>query len=492
MERVKSGGNPSIEITSVRKRKRTVPSPGLYDLTTLQREAGQKYGYSPKETLNIMQRLYENHKVLTYPRTDSRYLTKDIVPTLKERLKAVSIGPYRTFAAALLRRPIHTDKSFINDAKVSDHHAIIPTEEFVRLEHMTNEERKIFDMVVTRFLAVLSEPAEYEEVVLEGRSGGALFTAKGEIMKQPGWRAVYAGNVSGDDPEEETDEEWQESGSQSLPELKEGQKLLIRNVLMKTGKTKPPRRFTESTLLAAMENPVKYMESRDKKAAKTLGETGGLGTVATRADIIEKLFAGFLMEKKGNEIFLTTKGRQLLTLVPEDLKKPELTASWEMQLSEIAEGKRKQQEFITKIKDYTEQIVQEVKSGEGTYRHENLTNKICPNCGKHLLAVNGKNSRMLVCQDRECGYRETVSRVTNARCPNCHKKMELVLKGKEETFVCVCGYKERLSAFQARREKEGAGVKKSDVQKYLKKQDKESQEPLNDALRQALSGIRLS
>ena len=487
--KLKESGNTSVSITSVQRRKRTVPSPGLYDLTTLQREAGQKYGLSPKETLNIMQRLYENHKVLTYPRTDSRYITKDIVPTLKERIQAVCTGPYRSVAAALLKKPVRSDKSFVNDAKVSDHHAIIPTEEYVILEHMTNEERKIYDMVVRRFLAVLSEPAEYDEASVEGRACGAVFFSKGEILKKPGWRSVYTDGYAEEEDDAE-DEGWKVRESQTLPELQQGRKLLVREVSVRTGKTKPPKRFTESTLLAAMENPVKYMETQDRNAARTLGETGGLGTVATRADIIDKLFSSFLMEKKGNEICLTAKGKQLLSLVPEDLKKPELTASWEMKLSEIASGKLKQQHFLSEIRTYTGQIVEEVKAGEGTYHHENLTNKLCPECGKRLLAVNGKNSRMLVCQDRECGYRETVARITNARCPNCHKKMELV-KGKEETFVCICGYKERLSAFQERREKEGAGVRKADVQKYLKKQQAEAAAPINNAMAEALSGIKL-
>ena len=438
-----------------------------------------------------MQRLYENHKVLTYPRTDSRYITKDIVPTLKERLQAVRVGPYRTLASELLKKPIHTDKSFVNDAKVSDHHAIIPTEEFVVLEHMTNEERRIYDMVVRRFLAVLSAPAEYEEASVEGKALDAVFTARGEIMRSPGWRAVYTEGFSADDEEDESEETWQAPKEQALPELQKGQRLLIRSASLRTGRTKPPKRFTESTLLAAMENPVKYMESHDKEAARTLGETGGLGTVATRADIIDKLFSSFLMEKKGNEIYLTAKGKQLLTLVPEDLRKPELTASWEMKLSRIAEGKLRQQAFLSEIRTYTEQIVEEVKAGEGTYRHENLTSKVCPTCGKRMLLVNGKNSRMLVCQDRECGYRETIARITNARCPKCHKKMELVKKSNEETFVCVCGYKERLSAFQARREKEGAGVKKADVQRYMKKQAQEASAPVNNALAEALSGIKL-
>ena len=488
---VRNSPKAAIEIVSVSRRKKIVPPPELYDLTTLQREANQKFGFSPKETLNIMQRLYENHKVLTYPRTDSRYITKDVVPTLKERLQAVSVGPYRSFAWQLLKKPLRADKRFVDDAKVSDHHAIIPTEEFVRLDQMTNEERKIYDLVIRRFLAVLSDNAEYEEAKIEGRLLGSSWAARGQIVKNQGWQAVYSGVLSLDDLEENEEEEWQERGSQSLPELKQGQKIPVRSVSLKAGKTNPPKRFTEATLLAAMENPVKYMETQDKQAARTLGETGGLGTVATRADIIEKLFGSFLMEKKGNEIHLTAKGKQLLTLVPEDLRKPELTASWEMKLSEIAGGRLKQQTFISEIKDYTREIVDEIKAGEGTYHHENLTNKICPNCGKRLLAVNGKNSRMLVCQDRECGYRETLARVTNARCPNCHKKMELVTGAKEDTFYCSCGYKERLSAFQARREKEGAGVKKADVQKYLKKQQAESREPVNNAFAQALSGIRL-
>lgn len=211
----------------------------------------------------------------------------------------------------------------------------------------------------------------------------------------------------------------------------------------------------------------------------------------TRADIIEKLFHTFLMEKRGNEIYLTSKAKQLLDLVPEDLKKPELTADWEKKLSDISKGKLKQKVFLDGIREYTEEIVGEIKTGTGTFRHDNLTNKICPNCGKRMLAVNGKNSKMLVCQDRECGYRETISRTTNARCPKCHKRMEMLVKGKEETFVCACGYKEKLSSFQARRAKEGAGVNKRDVQKYLKKQQKEAAEPVNNAFAQALAGIKL-
>lgn len=477
--------NTDLELVSVDRKPKKTMAPGLYDLTTLQREANQKYGFSAKETLNIMQRLYENHKVLTYPRTDSRYIGKDVVPTIKERLKACGTGPYRKLAGALLAKPIHTNGSFVDDKKVSDHHAIIPTEQFVQLDHMTNEERKIYDMVVRRFLSVLYSPFEYEQTSMEGKAAGQSFVASGKTVVSAGWKEVYEGGSTDDDEEEQTLKD------QKLPVLKQGEKLSIDSVRLTTGKTKPPAHFTEATLLAAMENPVKYMSSKDTQAAKTLGETGGLGTVATRADIIEKLFHTFLMEKRGNEIYLTSKAKQLLDLVPEDLKKPELTADWEKKLSDISKGKLKQKVFLDGIREYTKEIVVEIKTGTGTFRHDNLTNKICPNCGKRMLAVNGKNSKLLVCQDRECGYRETISRTTNARCPKCHKRMEMLVKGKEETFVCVCGYKEKLSSFQARRTKEGAGVNKRDVQKYLKKQQKEAAEPVNNAFAQALSGIKL-
>ena len=481
--------NAALEITSVEKKAKKTMAPGLYDLTTLQREANLKYGFSAKETLNIMQRLYENHKVLTYPRTDSRYIGKDIVPTIKERLKACGIGPYRKLAGALMNKPVQVNGSFVDDKKVSDHHAIIPTEQFVQLDHMTNEERKIYDMVVRRFLAVLYPASQYEQVTMEAKAAGETFAASGKVIKSLGWREVYEGGAD-DNLEDDTDDE-KKLKDQRLPEMKTGTRLKILKTSLNTGKTKPPARFTEATLLAAMENPVKFMETRDKEAVKTLGETGGLGTVATRADIIEKLFHSFMMEKKGNEIHITSKAKQLLELVPEDLKKPELTADWEMKLSQIAKGRIRQGDFLHQIRDYTCEIVDEIKTGEGTFRHDNLTNKVCPQCGKKLLAVNGKNSKMLVCQDRECGYRETISRTTNARCPKCHKRMEMYVKGKEETFVCQCGYKEKLSAFQARRQKEGAGVGKRDVQNYLRKQQKEANEPVNNAFAQALSGIKL-
>ena len=469
----KSGSIRSFQKERMEEKKGAVQSDLL---------ANKKFGFSAKETLNIMQRLYENHKVLTYPRTDSRYIGSDIVSTIKERLKACAVGPYRSLAGPLSMKPVKVSKSFVDDKKVSDHHAIIPTEQFVQLDHMTNEERKIYDLVVRRFLSVLYPPFEYEQTTMKASAGGEIFTAKGKIVKQAGWKEVYEGAWT-----EEEEEDFQK-----LSDIQEGEKLKIERVELTAGKTKPPAPFTEATLLSAMENPVKYLEHADEKAAKTLGETGGLGTVATRADIIEKLFHTFLMEKRGNDIYLTSKAKQLLELVPEDLKKPELTADWEMKLSEISKGKLQKDLFLKEIRGYTEDLIREIKTGEGTFRHDNLTNTKCPVCGKRMLAVNGKNSKMLVCQDRECGHRETISRLTNARCPNCHRKMEMYVKGKEDTFICsTCGYKEKLSSFQQRRAKEGAGVSKKEVQRYLNKQKKEAQEPVNNAFADALAKLNL-
>ena len=479
----------SLTVTDIQRSSRKTFAPGLYNLTELQRDANLRFGFSAKQTLNIMQRLYEYHKVLTYPRTDSRYIGADIVPTLKERLAACNIGPYRKYIPALLKAPIRSSKAFVDDKKVSDHHAIIPTEEFVQLEHMSNEERKIYDLVVRRFISVLYPACEYEETSLTAQAAGETFAARGKRILSSGWKAVYEDGPAWEDSDSDSQDDPQVfPGSQNLPQLKSQDRLPIDRVNLTSGKTKPPARFTEATLLSAMENPTRYMESNDAAARRTLGETGGLGTVATRADIIEKLFHSFLIEKKGQEILVTSKGRQLLSLVPEDLKKPELTADWEMRLARIARGEHQEKQFLQDIESYTKDLIREIKTSEGIFRHDNLTNAKCPRCGKRLLSVNGKNARLLVCQDRECGYRETIARLSNARCPNCHKKMELIKKGEEETFVCSCGYKEKLSAFKKRREKEGAGVSKKDVQRYLKNQQTES---VGNSFAAALSGIKI-
>lgn len=486
-EQASSCPSNTFKLTSVTKKTKKSFSPALYDLTALQQEASRIYGYSAKHTLDILQRLYEHHKVLTYPRTDSRYITEDMVSTLPERLRACAVGPFRKTAAKLAGQQIHSSRSFVDNTKVSDHHALIPTEEYVQPDHMSSDERKIYEMVVRRFLAVLLPPCEYEETTLEAVSFNGreeeMFRAKGNVIRNAGWKEIS------DEDFAEEENEGRPSAS-FPPNLKAGDELSLSSIAVTEGKTSPPPRFTEGTLIAAMENPVKYMEQRDKTLARTLDQTGGLGTVATRADIIEKLLGSFLMEKKGNELFLTSKGKQLLSLVPQDLKRPELTARWELRLQDIAQGNERPEHFMNEIEHYTRALIEQIRTAEGSFRHDNMTRKKCPQCGLFLLEVNGKHGKMLVCQDRACGYRETVARKTNARCPVCHKKMELVGKGENQKFVCSCGHKEKLSSFQERRKKEGKGVSKRDVNNYLKKQAKETSAPLNNAFAEALAKLQ--
>ena len=469
-------------VSSVERKKQMSYSSGLYDLTELQRDANKLFGYSAKETLNLMQALYEQHKLLTYPRTDSRFISTDVVSTLSDRLQAIAIPTYRPLVNKVLKTPIKVNSSFVDDKKVSDHHAIIPTEQVVQIQKLSDRERKIYDLVVKRFLAVLFPPEKWEQTTVQVELGSEIFTAKGRTVLQAGWKEVYNNQYEDESSQDEMKEQF-------LPQLEKGNRLEISYVAETTGKTKPPLPFTEATLLSAMENPGKYLKKQDKKIAQTLKATGGLGTVATRADIIEKLFGSFMLEKRGNSIHTTGKGRQLLELVPSELKSPELTGEWELKLEEIAKGKLKKETFINEMKQYTKSIVSEIKRSDAKFKHDNVTAKPCPDCGKMLLEVNGKKGKMLVCPDRDCGYRKNLSRVTNARCPQCHKKMELVGEGDGQMFVCKCGYREKLSTFQEKRKSSGKKADKRDVNSYLKKQEKD--EPVNNAMFNALKGLKL-
>ena len=461
-------------LSEVRKVYRFKAPPAAYDLTELQRDANKKYGYSAKQTLSLMQSLYETHKLLTYPRTDSRYITKDVAATLPERLKAIAIGPYKEVATAILRtKPIST-KYIVNDAKVTDHHAIIPTEQYVDLNKLTREERHIYDLVVRRFLAVLSAPFEYDEMQVRITVGKHNFYTKGQSVKSAGWKILYDSSLS--DDEDDNDD----IRAQTLPALSQGAPVFPKEVRICAGKTTPPSRYTEATLLTAMENPTGQVDDGSLKDA--LKTAGGLGTPATRADIIEKLFDSFCVERRGKEIHPTSKGRQLIDIVPPDLKSAELTARWEQRLSLIAKGSANDKQFVTEMRGYATSLVGAVRSSETKYKHDNMTREPCPECGKYLLEVNGKKGKMLVCQDRECGYRKSISVITNARCPECHKKLEMRGEGEKKAFFCVCGYREKLSDFEKRKESAGAG--KRDVAKYMQQQAKAktTSNPLADQL----------
>lgn len=477
--------NKDAEVIEVNKVKKKKLSPQLYDLTELQRDANKIFNFSAKETLSIMQRLYENHKVLTYPRTDSRYITVDVVETLKDRLKACGVGEYSKFTNRLLRANIKGNKGFVDNSKVSDHHAIIPTEQKFVLSSLSDSERKIYDLVVKRFLAVLYPPFEYEQTTIKAKIGEEYFIAKGKIVLSQGWKEVYSNVFEEDDLEGELKE-------QILPSINKGDTLKINSISKTKGETKPPKPFNEGTLLSAMENPVKYMREESKELKKTIGETGGIGTVATRADIIEKLFNTFLIEKRGKDIFITSKGKQLLELVPEELKSPALTAEWEQKLIAISKGKLNKDKFLNEIKDYSKDTVDEIKNSKEKFKHDNITRIKCPECGKYMLEVNGKKGKMLVCQDRDCGYRKGISRISNARCPECHKKLELRGEGEGQIFVCKCGYREKLSSFKERKKKDNNKLSKKEVNKYLKQQQKQqNEEPFNNAFAEAFAKLGL-
>ncbi|MEL7646570.1 MAG: DNA topoisomerase III [Sedimentibacter sp.] len=480
---ISSMKSKNLTIIDVSRNKASTYAPLLYDLTELQRDASNLYGFSAKETLSAMQGLYEHHKVLTYPRTDSRYLTEDLVETLKDRVKACSVGPYAKIGFRISSNPIRGSKNFVNNSKVSDHHAIIPTEQTVFLNDLSDRERKIYDLVVKRFLAVLSKPFEYEKITVSGKIGAEEMTAVGKITLYAGWKEVYGGYVD--------DEELDDLGEDTLRKFAKGNEVRVDKISVTTGETKPPSRFTEANLLSAMENPVKFMKSADSSLKKTIGETGGLGTVATRADIIDKLFNSFVIEKKDKFIYTTSKGRQLLELAPAELKSPVLTAQWEQKLNDISRGNLNKDSFLSDMKEYTRKVIREINSSDLKFIHDNETRERCPECGSYLLEVNGKKGKLLVCQNRDCGYKKGLSQVTNARCPNCHKKLELRGEGEGKIFVCQCGYREKLASWKTRKETETTSVSKKEASRFLAKQNKSQEDNINTALADALSKLKL-
>ncbi len=469
--------NSKLKITNITTNNKKSYAPLLYDLTELQRDANKIYGFSAKETLSIMQSLYEYHKVLTYPRTDSRYLTEDIVPTLKERLIASKGGYFDDVIDQILANPIKKQNHFVNNKKVSDHHAIIPTEQPVMLGAFSDSEFKIYDLVLKRFLAVLLPPYIYKKTTIKAKVNQETFTTSGKIEIQSGWQQIYNHDNT-------------EQFEQVLPLMKENDQYVVSEIKKTCGQTTPPAYFNEATLLSAMENPVHYTNNKSKQLNSTLINTGGLGTVATRADIIDKLFNTFLIEKRNNEIHVTNKGKQLLQLVPQDLKEPELTAKWELQLAKIAKKQQKPDQFINEIRQYTKKIINEINSSQATFKHDNLTTKKCPECNHFMLEVNGKKGKLLVCSNPDCKHKETVSIITNTRCPNCHKKLELVGKKEKQLFVCkTCGYRQSMNAFKKERATKSNEARKSDIKKYLQQQKKQ-QTNIEDSPFAALLNIK--
>lgn len=449
------------------KNKKSYAQP-LFNLTDLQQEAYKRYKMGPKETLNTLQHLYERHKLVTYPRTDSNYLTHDMVDTIQERLRAILATDYKSHVRDLISESFSSKMHIFNNQKVSDHHAIIPTEVRPSIEQLSQREFKIYMLIAERFLENLMNPYLYEVLTIHAQLKGYHFVLKEKIPKQLGYKALK------DDP----------SSNTLTHSFKEGQLFNVHRIEIHEHETKAPEYFNEGSLLKAMENPQNHIDLNDKKYAKTLKHTGGIGTVATRADIIEKLFNMNALESRDGKIKITSKGKQILELSPSELTSPILTAQWEEKLMLIEKGKYNPQKFIQEMKNFTFKVVNKIKSSEQKYKHDNLTTTECPTCGKFMIKVKTKNGQMLVCQDPKCKTKKNIQRKTNARCPNCKKKMTLFGKGKEAVYRCVCGHTETQSQMDKRmRDKTNGKVSRKEMKKYINKKEEIDNNPFKDALK---------
>jgi DNA topoisomerase-3 len=371
-------------------RPKTEACPMLYDLTSLQREANGRFGFSAKNTLGIAQALYERHKVLTYPRTDSRHLPEDYIGTVKETLAAMAGTPYATFAGAIIKNGwVHPNKRIFNNAKVSDHFAIIPTG--TAPKSLSEPEQKIYDLVTKRFLAIFYPSAEYNITTRITRVEKEAFKTEGKVLVTPGWLAVYG---------KESQETREEAGENlNLPPLEKNERVWAKDVEVKTKATQPPPRFTEATLLTAMEGAGKLIE--DEELREAMSERG-LGTPATRAATIEGLLAEEYLHRNGRELQPTAKAFSLLfaleNLGVDEIRSPELTGEWEYKLKEMEHGRLQRDEFMNHIVDKTREMVERIKTGELPEAAFSTLKTPCPRCG----GVIQENYKKFQC--KSCDY----------------------------------------------------------------------------------------
>ena len=463
---VNDNKNKTINFDKVEvKIKTSIPKP-LYNLTDIQQVASTLFGLSPKQTLNIIQRLYESHKVLTYPRTDSRYLTTDMKNTLADRLRAIG-GDYKEITAKLLHEKDFNTKRIINNSKVSDHHAIIPTEQKPNYMSLSDTELKIYNLVVKRFLENLLPDYKYEETSYSFKLDNKVFTAKSAKVIQLGFKELSRSEIEDKKISFSTKEF-------SLDSLQYNKK-----------QTTPPSYYTEGSLIYAMENPFEFVD--DDNERKILKQTNGIGTVATRADILEKLFTNDYLVLDNGRIKTTNKAKQLLNLVPKNLKSPSLTATWEKQLDNIAKNKLSKDKFLKDIKDYTRECILEIKDSQDKFKHDNISGKKCEECGSYMLEVDKKGTKMLKCSSPTCRNRKVISRLTNLRCDNCHKKMTLFGSGENSTYRCVCGNSLKQKEVDKRiKNNKKDKASRVDMKKYMKQESLE-----NNALRDKLLGLKL-
>lgn len=435
-------------VVSVTEKVKTEPAPLPYDLTEIQREANQRYDFSAKKTLSLVQSLYEVHKIVTYPRTDSKYLTHDMQATMKERLQAVAdFDP--VVKQYLKNGAVVKQKAVFNDAKVSDHSALLPTEQRPKYAKLTNDEQKIYNLIVSRFLLLFAEPHQKMQVKATVQFGAESFVFTQNKVLEAGWKTA--------DDSKQTNMTWQK-GASIAPEFAISKEL-----------TTPPKPLNEGTLLGKME---KF----------------GLGTPATRAEIIEKLIKTELMERTPAGLQVSPKGKQLLELVNPALVTPDLTAKWEKELEAIAHGKYASQSFLQQIEKETRLLVKEVKTSAKKYQDFSITQKRCPECGELLREKNTRDGKIYVCTNPDCSYhRRKDPKVSNHRCPQCHKKMEIIEGQNGAFFKCkFCGITEKMADKKDRHKK----MTKHEERRLLKKysQEEEPQEsPLAAALKAAMA-----
>ncbi|KAA9179370.1 DNA topoisomerase III [Enterococcus durans] len=435
-------------VSSIEEKTKTESAPLPYDLTEIQREANQRYGYSAKKTLGLVQSLYETHKIVTYPRTDSKYLTNDMKITMSERLQAVSdfapeVKQYLKNGAVVRQTKVFQDN------KVTDHHALLPTEKRPRYEKLSNEEQKIYQMIVTRFLGLFAEPHKVSQTKITVVFDKDEFIFRQTKVLQAGWKTVSQ--------EEASKFDWQQ-GLRIQP-----------NFTIKKELSAPPKPLTEASLLRQME---KY----------------SLGTPATRAEIIEKLIKSELMERTPQGLQVSPKGKQLLELVNPSLVSPELTESWEKDLEAIAAGKKQAEHFLKEIEKETKRLVQEIKTSKQTYQDFSITQKKCPECGANLREKNTRDGKIYVCTNQDCDYRRRKDpKVSNHRCPQCHRKMEIIEGKNGAYFRCKYdGTTEKMLGKKEQKKKMTKHEERRLIKKYSQA-DEPEESPLAAALKAAMA-----
>ena len=384
-------------ITKVEKEEKKTPPPLLYDLTELQRDCNKKFGFSAKKTLDIAQSLYEKRKMITYPRTDSRYLSDDMKGKVHNTLRRLNeVVEYQPYTQPLSGN-ISFTKRIIDNSKVTDHHAIIPTDGKLRVDSLMEEEKKVFSLVAARFLAVFYPYYRYETTKVYAMAEQEQFLSKGTVVLEEGWQAVEKALV----PATATKKKKKDEEEQKLPALTEGEQRKIEKAAVQKKKTKPPTPYTESSLLSAMENAGRFVED---EALKEQMKDSGLGTPATRAAIIERLLTVGYIVRKGKNLIPTEKGMKLIEVVPIEMSSPQTTGKWEKGLSSISKGKMTEERFMASIRRYVQFLIQDAASGRradvvfpaeqirGKKRKNNAFGK-CPVCGRDIL----ENTKSFYC-----------------------------------------------------------------------------------------------